>query len=461
MWAFLEDEAVQPPSPKKERSASSASSDETLHPVRYENLWEKVFSPENLERATARVVANGGSPGVDGMRVGELSSYLEAHWPQIRLSLDEGTYRPSPVRRVFIPKPGGGRRELGVPTCLDRMICQAIAQVLVPIFDPGFSESSYGFRPERSAHMAVRAAQQCVADGREWVVALDFDSFFDRVNHDALMARVARKVGDKRLLRLTRRYLKAGAMFEGVKVAANREGTPQGSPLSPVLSNVMLDDLDIELERRGHRFVRYADDIRIYLRSERSAQRVLEGITSFVERRLKLKVNRNKSEVAPATKRGLLGFRFVRRNEVIEARIDPKALKAAKGQIRRLTSRTWGVSMSERIAALNRFISGWMAYFALADTPWDLDALDSWTRRRLRQVYWRQWKKPKTKALKLRSLGIPAPEAYKTSFTRKGSWRIASTATMHVALKKAHFGKIGLIGFGETYGKVRAVWRTA
>lgn len=461
LWGFPEDEAVQPPDPKKEHSASSASTEQPLHPARHEDLWEEVFSPENIERAKARVVANRGAPGIDGMRVEELSSHLESHWPEIRQSLDQGTYRPAHVRRVLIPKPDGGQRELGVPTVVDRLICQAIAQVLVPIFDPTFSDSSYGFREGRSAHMAIKAARRHTADGSGWVADLDLDSFFDRVNHDALMARVARKVGDKRLLKLIRRYLQAGTMVEGVKVVANLEGTPQGSPLSPILSNVMLDDLDKELERRGHRFVRYADDIRIYVRSERAAQRVLDSIISFVERRLKLKVSRAKSGTSPATKRGLLGFGFIRREGRIDVGIDPKAKQAVKDQIRQLTSRTWGTSMPDRIAALNRFIAGWTAYFALADTPSVFAALDPWMRRRLRQVYWKQWKKPKTKSRKLRSLGIPAQEAYKVSYTRKGSWRLAGTATLHGALPKAHFAKIGLVGFGDCYGKVRAVWRTA
>lgn len=452
---------MQPPDPERERSAPSALIEQPLHPVRHEELWEEVFSTQNLERAKARVVANGGAPGVDGMRVHELSSHLESHWPEIRQSLDQGAYRPAPVRRIFISKPEGGRRELGVPTVVDRMICQAIAQVLVPIFDPAFSDASFGFRPGRSAHMAVEAARQHVAEGFAWVADLDLDSFFDRVNHDALMARIARKVGDERLLKLIRRYLQAGAMIEGVKTVANLEGTPQGSPLSPVLSNVMLDDLDIELERRGHRFVRYADDIRIYVRTERAAQRVLESITTFVERRLNLKVSRDKSGTSPATKRGLLGFGFLRRKERIEIRIDPKARKAVKDQIRQLTSRTWGVSMPERIAALNRFIRGWTAYFALADTPSVFAALDPWMRRRLRQVYWKQWKKSKTKARKLRALGIPAQEAYKVSYTRKGSWRLAGSATLQVALPTSHFAEIGLVGFSDSYNNVRAVWRTA
>lgn len=461
MWAFLEDEAVQPPDQKKERSATSVSNEETLHPARHEDLWEKVLSEENLERAKARVVANGGASGIDGMRVHELSSHLESHWPEIRQSLDQGTYRPSPVRRVFIPKPGGGQRELGVPTVVDRLICQAIAQVLVPIFDPGFSESSFGFRPGRSAHMAVEAARRYIADGYEWVVDLDLDSFFDRVNHDALMARVARKVGDKRLLKLIRRYLNAGVMVEGVKVAANLEGTPQGSPLSPILSNVMLDDLDIELERRGHRFVRYADDVRIYLRSERAAQRVLDTISEFIERRLKLKVNREKSGVARATKRGLLGFGFFRRDERIDVKIDLKAIKAVKDRIRQLTSRTKGISMSQRIAEINRFIRGWTAYFALTEAPWILKELDKWLRRRLRQVYWKQWKKPKTRRRKLKSLGIPDQKAHEWSYTRKGAWRIAGSPPLTRALPNSHFERIGLVGFNDCYDKLRAVWRTA
>jgi group II intron reverse transcriptase/maturase len=292
------------------------------------------------------------------------------------------------------------------------------------------------------------------------VVDLDLDAFFDRVNHDMLMARVARRIGDKRLLRLIRRYLEAGVLVDGVKVATE-QGTPQGSPLSPLLSNVMLDDLDQELERRGHRFVRYADDIRIYVRTERAAERVLESVVAFVEGRLRLRVNRTKSGIAPATKRGLLGFGFFRRKGRVDVRIDPEARRAMKDRIRRLTSRTWGVSMHVRIAALNRFIRGWVAYFALADTSSTFEEADEWLRRRLRQVHWKQWKRPKTRRRMLRSLGIPSQKAHEWAYSGKGSWRIAGSAPMQRAMPKAHFVRAGLIGFRQSYGHVRDVWRTA
>ena len=293
---------------------------------------------------------------------------MKDHWPQVRSQLDAGTYQPQPVRRVMIPKPSGGMRKLGVPAVVDRLICQAIAQVLTPIFDPNFHPHSFGFRPGRSQHQAVERARQFIADDAAWCVDFDLDSFFDRVQHDALMARVARRVHDKQVLGLIRRYLEAGVMDGGL-VAASEEGTPQGSPLSPLLSNVMLDDLDWELEKRGHRFVRFADDGRIYVSSRRAGERVMASITHYVEQRLKLKVNREKSVVDRATKRPLLGFRFAYRGDEVRVLVDPKRVKRAKDRLRQLTSRRWGVSMQRRICEINRFTVGWTAYFALADTP--------------------------------------------------------------------------------------------
>lgn len=460
LWALQDDQAVKPQGSMQERSFDSAHTEDHFHPARIDELWESIFSKVNIERALARVERNGGAPGTDGMAVTELRSFVQANWPKIRKMLDDGTYRPAPVRRVLIPKASGGKRELGVPTVVDRLIQQAMLEVLSPIFDPCFSESSFGFRPKKSAHMAVEQARAFIGDGNDWVVDVDLDSFFDRVNHDALMARVARKVGDRKVLKLIRHYLNAGVMVEGVK-AQTVQGTPQGSPLSPLLANIMLDDLDRELEERGHSFVRYADDIRIYVRSERAAQRVLESAISFIEKRLKLKVNRSKSGVAPATKRGLLGFGFLRRKGKVDIRIDLKARKAMKDRIRRLTARNWGVSMKARIHALNRYIRGWCAYFALADTPSVFEECDEWLRRRLRQVYWKQWKRPKTRRRMLRSLGIPSQKAYEWSYTRKGSWRIAGSAPLQRAMPKAHFEEIGLAGFKVNYGRIRDVWRTA
>ena len=441
-----EAEAVNPAGARAERRDLSAREGGNAQPAR-EELWEIVFSRENLLRALKRVERNRGAAGVDGKTVAELRPWLRENWVAIRKQLDEGTYRPAPVRRVTIPKPDGGERMLGVPTVVDRLIQQAIAQALTPIFDPGFSEHSYGFRPGRSAHQAVRAAKGYVVEGHQWVVDVDLDKFFDRVQHDVLMARVARKVGDRRLLRLIRRYLVAGIMVDGVK-QASAEGTPQGSPLSPLLANIMLDDLDRELEGRGHRFVRYADDLRVYVRSERAAQRTLESVTGYLEKRLRLKVNGEKSSARHAAVAVLLGFGLVFiPSGAVRIRVDPKAVRRMQTRLRKLTGRKRGISMERRIGELNRYITGWCAYFALAESYDAFRGVEGWLRRRLRQVRWEEWKRVRARIRLLRALGLPWPEARKHGNSRLGSWRLAGSPALSRALPNAYWTHLGLVEF--------------
>ena len=451
---------MKPEDFRAEQSPSPAPGDTAPHPAEA-SLWEQFLSRENLAEALRRVEQNAGAPGIDGMSTKELRPWLNDHWPEVRSALEAGTYRPQPVRRVMIPKPSGGLRMLGVPAVVDRLICQALAQVLTPVFDPQFHPHSFGFRPGRSQHHAVERARRFIVDGAVWCVDFDLDSFFDRVQHDALMARVGRRVQDKRVLRLIRRYLEAGVMDGGL-VHASGEGTPQGSPLSPLLSNVMLDDLDWELERRGHRFVRFADDGRIYVESERAGKRVMASITQYVEQRLKLRVNRQKSAVALAVERPLLGFQFFRdKAGRVRTTVAPKALKRAKERLRELTSRKRGVSMERRIEEINRYTVGWTAYFSFADTPGAFEKLDKWLRRRLRQVRWKQWKRVRTKRRRLIALGIPERDAHQWACSRKGYWRIASSPILHRALPTAYWVHQGLKGFLDPYRRFRDAERTA
>lgn len=403
---------------------------------------EEICERRNLEEALRRVRANKGAPGMDGMTVDGLVDHLKEHWPAIREQLLSGTYDPQPVERVEIPKPDGGVRKLGIPTALDRFIQQAVLQVLQTRWDPTFSPHSYGFRPNRSAHQAVAAAQGYIAAGFRWVVDLDLEKFFDRVNHDILMGRIAKRVDDPRLLRLIRAFLNAGVMEDGL-VSPTDEGTPQGGPLSPLLSNIVLDDLDQELKRRGLRFARYADDCNIYVGSRRAGERVMASVTCFLTTRLKLKVNEAKSAVARPWERKFLGFSFTS-GKAPKRRIAPKALDRFKAKVRELTRRTRGISLEQMVTNLSRYLQGWRGYFAYCETPSVLKELDSWVHRRLRAFVWKQWRKGKTKFAELRKRNVSRDLAAQTAGSCHGPWRLSKSPALHYAFPNAFFTSIGV-----------------
>jgi len=419
------------------------------------NLLESILERENMLRAYDRVVGNKGSHGIDNMTVDQLKPYLQENWVGIKSQLLEGTYVPKAVRRVEIPKPDGGIRLLGIPTVLDRMIQQAIAQVLGGIFDPGFSESSYGFRQGRSAHDAIKKAQEYISEGYKWVVDIDLEKFFDRVNHDKLMSLVARKVSDKRVLKLIRRYLESGVMINGLEIITE-DGVPQGGPLSPLLSNIMLDELDKELEERGHKFVRYADDCNIYVKSKRAGERVYLSIKGFLETKLKLKINEGKSAVDRPEKRKFLGFSFYRSKKGLRIRIHPRSYQRLKEKIRRVTNRNWGVSMEYRLKKLAEITNGWVNYFGLADGLGRLQALDGWIRRRLRACIWKQWKKVKTRYKNLKKLGLDAEQAWQFANTRKGYWRTSKSPILSTTITNLRLEKKGFKSLVNRYQKVHS-----
>src|SRR6202022_3449791 len=427
----------------REETESSGATSGPESPASTNRLVEEVSEGENLKAALRQVKANKGSAGVDGMTVGQITDYLKQHWPAIREQLLNGTYEPKPVRRVEIPKPdGGGVRKLGIPSVLDRFIQQAVMQVLQRRWDRTFSDHSYGFRPGRSAHRAVAQAQQYIVEGHGWCVDLDLEKFFDRVNHDKLMGQIAKRVEDKRLLKLIRAFLNAGVMENGL-VSPSVEGTPQGGPLSPLLSNLVLDELDQELECRGHRFVRYADDCNIYVRSERAGHRVMESISRFITQKLKLKVNEAKSAVARPQERKFLGFSFTAGPD-IKRMIAPKSLERFKQRIRDITRRAKGVSMKTTMKELAPYMRGWRSYFGFCETPEVLVALTRWVRLRLRAALWRQWKTPRRRRAALIALGVRPRLASNTAGSGRGPWYLARAKALSVGLSNAYFKSLGL-----------------
>ncbi len=428
--------------PDQRRAESPIAGHGTERLLCTERLMEEMVHEENAKRALRQVRRNHGSPGVDGMTVAALGDYLSRHWDSIRQALLEGHYRPNPVRRVEIPKPDGGVRKLGIPTVVDRFIQQLVLQVLQRRWDETFSEHSYGFRPGRSAQQAVAQAQQYIAEGYSTVVDLDLEKFFDRVHHDRLMSRIATRVTDKRVLRLIRAYLNAGVMENGL-VSPTEEGTPQGGPLSPLLSNIVLDELDRELEQRGHRFVRYADDANIYVKSERAGRRVMGSLTTFIEQRLKLTVNRVKSAVAQPKERQFLGFSFTSGPE-IKRRIAPHALARFKKRVRTLTNRNRGRSMEKVVEQLAPYLNGWGGYFGFCQTRSVLQDLDSWIRRRVRCVIWTQWKTPRRRITELRRRGVHGDEVVSTAMSSHGPWRLSHSKAAQVALPSTYFTTRGL-----------------
>jgi len=440
--AFTEEVRSEAPMTSAEGTETLAAKRGTESPAISEQLMEEVCERENCKQALARVKANKGSAGVDGMTVQQLPEHLKQQWPVIREQLLSGTYKPQPVKRVEIPKPDGGIRKLGIPTVLDRLIQQAVMQVLQRRWDRTFSEHSYGFRPGRSAHQAVEQAQKYIAEGYRWVVDLDLEKFFDRVNHDRLMAKIAERVGDKRMLKLIRAFLTAGVLEEGL-VNPVDEGTPQGGPLSPLLSNIVLDEFDRELEQRRLRFARYADDSNIYVRSKRAGERVMESLKSFIITKLKLKVNEKKSAVARPWDRKFLGFSFTNGFRP-KRRIAPKAVDRFKERVRELTSRTRGVSAERMAEELTRYLRGWLGYFGKCETPSVLEGLEQWFRRRLRSAIWKQWKRGKVRFAELHKRGVGQDLAARTAGSAHGPWRLADSPGLHIALNNAYFDSLGI-----------------
>ena len=411
-----------------------------------DHLLERILSRENMLRAWKRVKANKGASGVDGISIAEFPGFIRDRWEDIRKSLLEGSYQPLPVLRVEIPKPDGGVRPLGIPTVLDPLIQQAIAQVLVEIFDPTFSEFSFGFRPGKSAHDAVKKVREYIREGYRIAVDMDLSKFFDTVNHDVLMHRVARRIHDKRVLRLIGKYLRAGVKVNG-RLESTLKGVPQGGPLSPLLANIMLDDLDQKLEKRGHRFVRYADDFIILVKSQSAGERVMKSIRRFLEEKLKLKVNEKKSRVAPTDQSSFLGFTF----KGTKIRWSDKAFNQFKRRVRRLTGRSWFVSMDYRMRKLKEYIRGWMNYFGISEYYRPIPMIDEWLRRRIRMCHWKQWRKTRTKVRELLKLGTSKREAILTALSRKGYWRLARTLATHTGMTNRWLKEQGLISVKELW----------
>jgi group II intron reverse transcriptase/maturase len=414
---------------------------------------EKVVERKNLTAALKRVVQNKGAAGIDNMKVDELLPYLNEHWGRIKEELLIGDYTPKPVRRFEIQKPDGGIRQLGIPTVLDRFIQQAIYQVLTPIFDPTFSGSSYGFRPNRGARMAVQKAQEFIRAGKSQVVDTDLEKFFDQVNHDILIGLIAKQVKDRRIIKLIRRYLQAGVMINGCCVTTE-EGTPQGGPISPLLANIMLDVLDKELERRGHSFIRYADDCNIYVQSRRAGERVMESVKNFLEKRLRLRINKKKSAVDRASKRKVLGFSFTPEKQT-RIRLAPQSIEKLKKKVRKLTRRSNGWSMEQRLEKLSAYLKGWIGYFSLAETPSIFRSLDEWIRRRLRACLWKQWKTWRSRLRNLMALGIVKILAIRVALSRKGYWRISISPQLNNALSISYWLKQGLVSLADRHKELR------
>jgi RNA-directed DNA polymerase len=434
-------------------SAEASAADRMQTKAQASGLMEAVVERRNLQLAYQRVVENKGAAGVDDITVAELKDHLKQHWPSIRAKLLAGAYVPQAVRRVDIPKPDGGLRTLGIPTVVDRLIQQALHQVLSGIFEPTFSEASYGFRPGRSAHQALKAAQNHVAVGKRWVVDIDLEKFFDRVNHDRLMSELAEQIDDARVLKLIRRYLEAGMMQDGL-VSPRSEGTPQGGPLSPLLSNVVLTELDRELERRSHAFCRYADDCNVYVGSRQAGERVLASLTRFIAERLKLKVNAAKSAVDEPWRRKFLGYSLTWHREP-QLRIAKPSLKRMTEKVRALLRGARGRSLSATIEQLNRLLRGWAAYFKLTSGKQALEMLDGWIRRKLRCILWRQWKRAAARARNLLRRGLTADRAWRSATNGRGPWWNAGASHMNAAFPKSWFDSLGLVSLLDTVRRLQ------